>query len=78
MIWKINLSFFWGFKGGGTIRHFVTLNFVQAAFGPKTWDIRLKFCMQPQIVVISMDPEENLRSEVTTSRIIWGQKGSSN
>ena len=35
----------------GTIRHFVTSNFVQAAFA-KNCDRRLKFCMQPQIVVI--------------------------
>ena len=31
-------------EGGFTIKHFVTPNFVQAVFGPKHWDIRLKLC----------------------------------
>ena len=48
-------------KGGGV--HFDP-NFVQAAFAPKNWDKRLKFCMQPLILVIYVDHEDNLRSEV--------------
>ena len=51
-------------KGGGALWHFVTPNFVQAPFGPKKWDRRLKFSMQPLILVVYMDHEENLRSEV--------------
>ena len=46
------------YRGGGTIRHFVTLNFVQAVFGPYNWDRRLNICMQPLIVVIYVDPEK--------------------
>ena len=49
--------------GGGAIWHFVTPNFVQAAVGPNNWHRRLKFCMQPLIVVNYKDHEENLRSE---------------
>ena len=29
------------------IQHFVPPNFIQAAFGSKNWEKRLKFCMQP-------------------------------
>ena len=38
--------------------------FVQAAFGSNNQDRRLKYCMQPLIVVIYMDYEENWRSKV--------------
>ena len=47
-----------GAKRGVTIKHFVTPNFVQAVFSPKHWDRRLKFCMQPQIMVIYIDHKE--------------------
>ena len=46
------------------IHKFFSSNFVQAAFGPNNWDIRLKFCIQPLIVIIYKDHEENFRSEV--------------
>ena len=45
----------------------MTPNFVQAAFGPNNWDRKLKFCIQPLIVVIYID-HENLRSEVIDLR----------
>ena len=49
-------------KDRGAIRHFVTPNFVQAAFGSKNLDKRLKFCIQPPIVTIWPDLNENLTS----------------
>ena len=55
-------------KRGGAIRYFVTPNFVQAAFSPKTWVRRLKFCKQPQILVIYIDHEFDLQRYL----IFWG------
>ena len=45
---------------GGAISHFVTPNFVQAAFGSNNLDRRLECFMQPLIGVVYI----HLRSEV--------------
>ena len=58
------LEWCWVKKRGVALWHFVTLNFVQAAFGPKNWDRRLKYCMQPLILVVYTHHEENFRLEV--------------
>jgi len=42
-------------KESGAIRHLVTPHFVQAVFGSKNGDKRLKFYMQPPIVVLYPD-----------------------
>ena len=49
-------------KESGAIRHFVSPHFVQAVFGSKNGDKRLKFCMHPPIVTLYLDHKENLGS----------------
>ena len=44
---------------GQLIWHFLTLHLVQAAFGSKNWDRRLKCCMQPPIVALYPDHTKN-------------------
>ena len=44
-------------KGGGDSRLCAT-KFCTAAFGPKYLDRKLKFCMQPLLLVIYMDHDE--------------------
>ena len=49
-------------KGGGGAFTLSDTKFCTVC--PKNWDRRLKFCMQPLILVVYMDHEENLRSGV--------------
>ena len=51
-------------KKMGPILHFVAPNFVQARFGLKHCDRRLKFCMQHLDVIIHTNQEYNLGLEV--------------
>ena len=61
----VSLEWCWLKKGGGVaLWHFVTPNFVKAAFGPKNSDRRLNYCMQPLILVVYTHHEENFRLEV--------------
>ena len=48
----------------GSILHFVNPNFVQAQFGPKSCERRLKFCIQHLNVIFNTNQEHNLGSEV--------------
>ena len=54
---------------GQFIWHFLTLHLVQAAFGSKNWDGRLKCCMQPPIVALYPDHKNWDRRSLTSLKI---------